>query len=374
MNLPTAPENPRQPADLSALSSYDYTLPPELIAEVPLDRRDASRLLVVDRPSQTLTHGQFSDLPQWLRAGDLLVLNETRVLPARLRGVRGATGGKWEGLFLGVESRGDWRLIGQTRGKLQVGEELHIPHPQGAAAAHPLRLKLQGRAAEGEWLATPEGDPEVSDPFRRAQQLLEQYGTLPLPPYIEREVRSDLDTERYQTMYARTPGAIAAPTAGLHFTPEVFAACHALGVETATLTLHVGIGTFRPVAVERLADHVMHSEWCELPAATVAAIERTRARGGRVIAVGTTSARTLESIAATGSLRPWSGETDLFIRPPYEFRVIDGLITNFHLPKSTLLVLVSTLAGRDLMLLAYREAIARQYRFFSYGDAMLIVR
>ncbi|RLS51892.1 MAG: tRNA preQ1(34) S-adenosylmethionine ribosyltransferase-isomerase QueA [Planctomycetota bacterium] len=374
MNLPPAPENACQPADLSALSSYDYSLPPELIAEVPLDRRDASRLLVVDRLGQALTHGQFADLPQWLRAGDLLVLNETRVLPARLRGVRGATGGKWEGLFLGVESRGDWRLIGQTRGKLQVGEELHIPPPQGSAVAHPLRLKLQSRAAEGEWLATPEGDPEVSDPFQRAQQLLEQYGKLPLPPYIEREVRADLDTERYQTMYARTPGAIAAPTAGLHFTPEVFAACRALGVETATLTLHVGIGTFRPVAVERLADHVMHSEWCELPAVTVAAIERTRARGGRVIAVGTTSARTLESIAATGPLRPWSGETNLFIRPPYEFRVIDGLITNFHLPKSTLLVLVSTLAGRDLMLRAYREAIARQYRFFSYGDAMLIVR
>lgn len=360
------------PVDLSALASYDYQLPSELIAEVPLARRDASRLLVVDAPQQTLTHSQFHTLPAWLRAGDLLVLNETRVLPARLRGFRAATGGKWEGLFLGLEASGAWRLIGQTRGKLQVGEVLAISVPTRPEVA-PLRLVLAGRAGEGEWLARPE-NPPVGDSLANAQLLLETYGSLPLPPYIEREVRPELDTERYQTTYAKTPGAIAAPTAGLHFTPEVFAACRERGIETATLTLHVGIGTFRPVTAQQLADHVMHSEWGELPAATVEAIARTKASGGRVIAVGTTSARTLETVAQTGPLRPWVGETNLFIRPPFEFRAIDGLVTNFHLPLSTLLVLVCTLAGRDLILKAYHEAIAERYRFFSYGDAMLILK
>ncbi len=372
MNLwPPSDEHVPASVDQSVLSSYDYVLPPELIAEVPLDRRDASRLLVVDRSSQTLTHAKFQDLSNWLRSGDLLVLNETRVLPARLRGVRATTGGKWEGLFLGVTADGQWRLIGQTRGTLRTGEEIHIPSVTQTAA--PLRLIFQGRANEGEWIVSPLNESPITDPFIHAQELLAHYGSLPLPPYIEREARADLDGERYQTTYARTPGAIAAPTAGLHFTPEVFAACRDKGVETATLTLHVGIGTFRPVTAEKLADHVMHSEWCELPAETVTAIEQTKARGGRVIAVGTTTARTLESVAASGPLRPWSGETNLFIRPPYEFRVIDALITNFHLPKSTLLVLVSTLAGRELILQAYQEAIAQRYRFFSYGDAMLIV-
>ncbi len=377
--------------DQGAISSYDYTLPPELIAAAPLAARDGSRLLVVNRAEQSITHATFRDLPMFLRAGDLLVVNETRVVPAKLRGTRSATGGKWEGLFLGIEGAIHWRLIGQTRGKLQPGEELSL-HP----ADHPddparLRVILRERRGEGEWLVEPilprvvvpapqecpiseqQQLPSGADPWPVVQQLLNQFGTVPLPPYIERNAACPEDSERYQTTFAKNPGAIAAPTAGLHFTPEIFAACQARGVEVAPLTLHVGIGTFRPVSVERLDDHVMHFEYGELPAHTVEAIHRTRQRGGRVIAVGTTAVRTLESVAQTGALGPWSGETNLFIRPPYEFQVVHALVTNFHLPKSTLLVLVSALAGRDLILEAYRQAISERYRFFSYGDAMLIV-
>ena len=375
---------PPAPVDWGAISSYDYALPPELIASAPLAERDASRLLVVNRAEQSITHAMFRDLPRYLQAGDLLVVNETRVVPAKLRGVRAATGGKWEGLFLGIEGATHWRLIGQTRGKLRPGEELALYPADSPDSPERLRLILREQRDNGEWLVEPvpsvvfrsakersvaEQQATLPDPW----QLLDQFGTVPLPPYIERLAASPEDRERYQTTFARNPGAIAAPTAGLHFTPEIFAACHQRGVEVAPLTLHVGIGTFRPVATDRLDDHVMHFEYAELPASTVEAIHRTRQRGGRVIAVGTTAVRTLESVADTGPLRAWSGETNLFIRPPYEFQVVNALVTNFHLPKSTLLVLVSALAGRDLILEAYRQAIAERYRFFSYGDAMLIV-
>ena len=375
---------PPAPVDWGAISSYDYALPPELIASAPLAERDASRLLVVNRSTQSITHATFRDLPSYLREGDLLVVNETRVVPAKLRGVRAATGGKWEGLFLGIEGATHWRLIGQTRGKLRPGEELALYPADSPDSPERLRLILREQRDNGEWLVEPvpsvvfrsakersvaEQQATLPDPW----QLLDQFGTVPLPPYIERLAASPEDRERYQTTFARNPGAIAAPTAGLHFTPEIFAACQQRGVEVAPLTLHVGIGTFRPVATDRLDDHVMHFEYAELPASTVEAIHRTRQRGGRVIAVGTTAVRTLESVADTGPLRAWSGETNLFIRPPYEFQVVNALVTNFHLPKSTLLVLVSALAGRDLILEAYRQAIAERYRFFSYGDAMLIV-
>ncbi len=376
--------------DGGAISSYDYTLPPELIAAAPLSVRDASRLLVVNRAEQSITHAMFRDLPTYLREGDLLVVNETRVVPAKLRGTRSATGGKWEGLFLGIEGASHWRLIGQTRGKLQPGEELSLYPVDNPDDPARLRVTLRERRGEGEWLvepvlarvvAPPEQERPISeekftgraDPWPVVQQLLNQFGTVPLPPYIERTAACPEDRERYQTTFAKNPGAIAAPTAGLHFTPEIFAACQKRGVEVAPLTLHVGIGTFRPVSVERLDDHVMHFEYGELPDHTVQAIHRTRLRGGRVVAVGTTAVRTLESVAHTGLLRPWSGETNLFIRPPYEFQVVNALVTNFHLPKSTLLVLVSALAGRDLILEAYHQAIAERYRFFSYGDAMLII-
>ena len=381
---PTSASDPSDPADSGAISSYDYALPSELIAAVPLAARDASRLLVVNRAERSITHTTFRDLPSYLRAGDLLVVNETRVVPAKLRGVRAATGGKWEGLFLGIEGATHWRLIGQTRGKLKPGEELSLYPADSPDSPERLRLILREPRDNGEWLVEPvpsvifrsaKERPVVAHEATNADpwQLLDQFGTVPLPPYIERTAASPEDRERYQTTYSRNPGAIAAPTAGLHFTPEIFEACRTRGVEVAPLTLHVGIGTFRPVATERLDDHVMHFEYAELPASTVEAILHTRQRGGRVIAVGTTAVRTLESVAHTGPLRPWSGETNLFIRPPYEFQVVNALVTNFHLPKSTLLVLVSALAGRALILEAYRQAIAERYRFFSYGDAMLIV-
>ena len=354
--------------DPDLLSSYDYDLPPELIAAHPAARRDAARLLTLDRATGQVAHRQITDLPQLLQPGDLLVLNETKVVPAKLRGVRAQTGGRWEGLFVAATESGAWRIIGQTRGKLQPGEALTIfpPGDREHTVREVLTLTLLNRGEEGEWLAMPSPD---GDPF----PLLDRFGEVPLPPYIERPSPSDDDRERYQTVYARTPGAIAAPTAGLHFTPELLAACAERGVETTAVTLHVGIGTFRPVTAERLSDHVMHAEYCELPEETVQAIARTRQRGGRVVAVGTTTVRTLEAVAAgSGGLRAWSGPTRLFIRPPCEFRTVDALLTNFHLPRSTLLVLLSAFAGRDAVLAAYRAAIGEQYRFFSYGDAMFV--
>lgn len=380
--------------DLGAISSYDYQLPPELIASQPLAERDASRLLVVDRAAGTITHSMFRNLPDYLRSGDLLVRNETRVVPAKLRGERAATGGKWEGLFLGLEASGQWRLIGQTRGKLQSGESLSLYPADQPESNERLQLVLKEKLSDGEWLAEPvihregvapaepqetltpspssggRGEPDL---WAATQSLLERFGTVPLPPYIERQAASPEDRERYQTTYARNPGAVAAPTAGLHFTPEIFERCLQQGIETASLTLHVGVGTFRPVSVERLDDHVMHFERGELPAETAAAIQRTKAAGGRIVSIGTTAVRTLETVASRGPIAAWSGETNLFIRPPYQFQVVDALVTNFHLPQSTLLVLVSALAGRELILEAYRQAIAERYRFFSYGDAMLIV-
>jgi len=354
--------------DLTRLSAYDYALPPELIAHHPPERRDGARLMVLSRSAQTIRQAAFPDLVDLLRAGDTLILNETRVLPARLQGIRRATGGKWEGLFLQDETRGRWRLIGQTRGKLQPGESLVIPNPRDPADS-PLELRLIERASDagGEWIA----EPLIPG---TAVALLERYGQMPLPPYIHREREEAEDRERYQTSFARTPGSVAAPTAGLHFTPEILDRVRARGVRVGFVTLHVGLGTFRPVSAEELAAHDMHSEWCELPAATAELVNTTRQAGGRIVAVGTTSVRTLESAAAhsDGLLQAWSGTTQLFIRPPYAFRVVDALLTNFHLPKSTLIILVSTFAGYDLTQLAYQTAVEERYRFFSYGDAMFI--
>jgi len=227
-------------------------------------------------------------------------------------------------------------------------------------------LRLVARDADGQWTAAPEssGDPLV---------ILGDFGTVPLPPYIGRDLADASDWDRYQTTFARQPGAVAAPTAGLHFTPALLDECRAAGVGTAFVTLHVGVGTFRPIAVDRLSEHHMHSEWCDVPEATVAALQATRLRGGRIVAVGTTSVRSLESAARDGELRPWSGSTDIFIHPPYRFRSVDALLTNFHLPRSTLLVLVSTFAGTDFIRRAYSLAGTERYRFYSYGDAMLIV-
>lgn len=351
---------------MDELQIYDYDLPAELIAEEPPESRDAARLLVVDRQTAELSHRHVRDLPVLLAPGDCLVLNNTRVVPARLLGHRTATGGKWEGLFLETTSEGTWRLLGQSRGKILPGEQITVVPARDPVSRETLLLTLIERESDGTLVVRPESD------IAQHLDLLERFGTVPLPPYVRREMPTDQDWERYQTTFASRPGAVAAPTAGLHFTPELLEACRDRGVRQAQVTLHVGIGTFRPITVEKLSEHQMHSEWCELTAETVEVIEETKKNGGRVIAVGTTAVRTLESAAQSGSLKPFCGHTDLFIRPPYDFQVVDCLLTNFHLPRTTLLVLVSTFASRDLIRRAYESAIRERYRFYSYGDAMLI--
>ena len=313
-------------------------------------------------PSGDLEHRVFADLPDLLDPRDVLVRNDTRVVPARLIGHREATGGRWEGLFLRELPDGSWEVMSRTRGRPTIGERVVVG--QG------LRLSLEARGESGCWIVRPVGDTEdVGNTF----SLLERHGQTPLPPYIRSGRESDGDRSSYQTIYARRPGSAAAPTAGLHFTPEVLERLADRGITSVDLTLHVGPGTFRPITADRIEDHVMHAEWAELSADAVGVLEQRRGEGGRIVAVGTTSARTLESAAASGRLQPFVGETRLFIRPGHAFRGLDALITNFHLPRSSLLVLVAALAGADLMRDAYAEAIRERYRFFSYGDAMLIL-
>jgi S-adenosylmethionine:tRNA ribosyltransferase-isomerase len=357
---------------MDELASYDYELPQELIAAEPLPERDRSRMLVIDRATGSLRHSHVCDLPEFLRSGDRLILNDTQVVPARLFGWRVSTGGKWEGLFLDSLPTGQWRLIAHAGGRLRTGDIIKVEpasdsnNPSRPMNGPTITLTLRERDANGVWTV----DPSTSEP---AFDVLRQFGTVPLPPYIRRKCGTESDRERYQTTYARRPGAVAAPTAGLHFTPELLARCAARGIDRSFVTLHVGIGTFRPIAVERLSEHRMHHEWCEVSSETCERIAETRRGGGRIVAVGTTSVRTLESASQSGSLEPWSGETNLFIRPPYEFRAVDCLLTNFHLPRSTLLVLVGAFAGLDLSRLAYQAAIRERYRFYSYGDSMLIL-
>jgi S-adenosylmethionine:tRNA ribosyltransferase-isomerase len=342
---------------------FDYELPPELIAQEPAARRDQSRLLVVERARGTIDHHLFSALPELLSPADLLVLNNTRVLPARLFGRRESTGGRWEGLFLHQTADGLWELMSQTRGRLREDEIISIE-------PGPLRLSMIARTPERNWLARPlVGDESKPSTI----ELLERHGHVPLPPYIRKGSARAADRERYQTVFAERPGAVAAPTAGLHFTPEVLAALAARGIGHCFITLHVGVGTFRPIQADNIEEHRMHQEWGELSQAAAEAIAARKARGGRVVAVGTTSVRVLETVAATGPIRPWSGETDLYIYPPYPFRAVDAMITNFHLPRSTLLLMVSAFAGIELIRRAYRAAVEERYRFYSYGDAMLIV-
>ena len=338
---------------------FDYELPQHLIAQEPLPERDGSRLLVVRKSAGSFEHRIFHDLAELLNPGDLLVLNNTQVLPARLLGRRSRTGGKWEGLFLRESPEGYWEMLSQTRGRLLVGETIDID-------PGPLKLTLITKTDQGHWLVQPK-------PNESPYELFKTYGHMPLPPYIRKGRETPADIERYQTVYALQAGAIAAPTAGLHFTPRLLDQIRERGISTAYVTLHVGLGTFQPIQVEDFTKHKMHREWCELPAETVTAVEECRSRGNRVIAVGTTSVRVLESVAAMGPLRPWAGETHLFIYPPYDFRIVNGLITNFHLPKSTLLLLVSAFTGIELIRQAYMTAIDLSYRFYSYGDAMLIV-
>jgi S-adenosylmethionine:tRNA ribosyltransferase-isomerase len=348
------------------LAAYDYELPNELIARQPAARRDAARLMFVDRQAETVQHRLISDLPDLLRAGDCLVLNDSRVVPARLLGRRAATGGRWEGLFLEMTRSGAWRILSQCRGRLQVGEHIEVYPAHDPVSADRLMLQLVEREEDGTWQARP---TECVDLW----PALDKFGTVPLPPYICRQLARQDDFARYQTVYARHRGSVAAPTAGLHFTPDLLARCTERGIGQAFVTLHVGVGTFRPISVDRLEAHHMHSEWCEVGLETIRKMALAVERRSRRIAVGTTTVRALESAATVGRLEAWRGATDLFIRPPFEFRAIDGLLTNFHLPRSTLLVLVCTFAGRDLIMHAYSEAIQQNYRFYSYGDAMLIV-
>jgi S-adenosylmethionine:tRNA ribosyltransferase-isomerase len=332
---------------------FTFDLPPELIAQRPLEKRRASRLLCLDRQTGAIDHRRFTDLPGLLQPGDLLVFNDTRVIPARLY-ARKPTGGHVEILLERLLA--DDRCLAQLRvsKKPAIGMRLEL---EGGGALEVMRR-------DGPFYELSKADGGLVD-------LLERRGHMPLPPYIERADEED-DRERYQTVYARHPGAVAAPTAGLHFDEELLGAIDARSVERAFVTLHVGAGTFQPVRAERIEDHAMHAEHLEVGPSVVDAVARTRARDGRVVAVGTTCVRSLETAAAGGALAPFAGDSRLFIYPGYEFRVVDALVTNFHLPESTLLMLVSAMAGTEPVLAAYREAVRERYRFFSYGDAMFI--
>lgn len=343
----------------SRTADYDFHLPPEQVAQAPAQRRDASRLLVVDRATGSLSHRVFTDLADHVPAGDALVLNETRVFPARLTG-RKPTGAAAEVLLLTPEGGEDtlWRALVRPGGKLKPGRMVEI--------SPDLVVEIVASTPGGERIV------RLHTPLPLAEAL-ERYGEVPLPPYITHTATAE-DRERYQTVYARERGSVAAPTAGLHFTPELLRKLEKKRVRLVRLVLHVGVGTFRPVETEDPAEHRMHAEWYDVPAAAAEALNATRAAGGSIWAVGTTVARTLETVAdEAGIVHAGSGWTDIFIRPPYRFRAVDHLLTNFHLPRSTLLMLVSAFAGHELVMNAYREAVERGYRFFSYGDAMLIV-
>ena len=337
-------------------SDFDYALPPELIAQTPSERRDHSRLLCLDKTTGDFSHHHFYDLPDFLRPGDCLILNDSRVLPARLLGRRLPGGGACEVLLLIDRGESVWECIVRPGKHLRAGAKLSFGDGE-----------LTAEVTE----VLPDGNRLVKFSYEGIfLEVLERLGKMPLPPYIKAELS---DRERYQTVYSRVNGSAAAPTAGLHFTPELLEKIAAMGVKLGYVTLHVGLGTFRPVKEDELEDHAMHSEYCTVPEETATLINETKARGGRVICVGTTSCRTVESWAkADGTMEASAGWTDIYIYPGYRFKVTDALVTNFHLPQSTLLMLVSALAGREHNLAAYEEAVRERYRFFSFGDAKFI--
>ncbi len=337
-------------------SDFDFYLPEELIAQTPLERRDSSRLLTLDKCTGEIAHRHFYELPQLLRPGDCLVLNNSRVLPARLIGHRLPGGGACEVLLLTDKGDGLWECLVRPGRKLKPGAQVSF--------------------GEGCLTATVEAEASGGNRLVRFHyqgiflEVLEELGKMPLPPYIKEELQ---DNERYQTVYSKINGSAAAPTAGLHFTPELLRQIQEMGVKLCYVTLHVGLGTFRPVKAEDSAEHEMHSEYCMIPEESARTINETKRNGGRVICVGTTSCRTVESFAAEdGTLKESAGWTSIFIYPGYRFKVLDALVTNFHLPQSTLIMLVSALAGREHVLSAYEEAVKERYRFFSFGDAMFI--
>ena len=338
-------------------SDYDFDLPPELIAQTPLDRRDASRLMLVHRDSGAIEHRVFTDLPALTSSGDVVVMNRSRVMRARLVGTR-ASGAPGEVLLLKPLGEHRWEAMVSRGGKLRPGRRLEISDELSVEI-----LEITERRTRVVRLESTLPDDAA----------IERFGHVPLPPYITRADEPS-DAARYQTVYARERGSVAAPTAGLHFTPELLEQLDARGVQRAEVLLHVGAGTFKPVEVEDPALHVMHEEWYSVSAETASIVNSTRGRGGRVWAVGTTTVRTLESVAdEAGVVHEGSKETRIFIRPPYRFRAVDRLVTNFHLPRSTLIMLVAAFAGYDLVMRAYAEAVRERYRFYSYGDAMVII-
>lgn len=354
-------------------ADFDFPLPAELIAQVPANRRDESRLLVLDRASGAIASGGFRDLRRWLRPGDLLVLNDTRVIPARLRGVNPKTQGRFEILLLEEVAANDWWVMLRPGKRARPGTRIALLDHSGRP--HGMQATVVETNEEGHRRLRFEGGGDL-------RELLDSLGETPLPPYINRDqgLAPD-DAERYQTVFARHDGSVAAPTAGLHFTREFLAELRGLGVGVEFVTLHVGLGTFAPVKADTVEAHTMHEERFALGPATIAAIAETKRAGGRVVAIGTTTVRVLETVAAAhgGALVPGAGRTRIFIRPPFRFQIVDALLTNFHLPRSTLLMLVSAFAapgemrGRERVLAAYAEAIRQRFRFFSYGDAMLIL-
>jgi S-adenosylmethionine:tRNA ribosyltransferase-isomerase len=355
-------------------SDFDFFLPPELIAQMPASVRDQSRLLVLERDTQQLVHRHFPDLLKYLRPGDVLVLNNSRVIPARLRGINARTNGQFEILLLEENSENDWWVMLRPGKRARVGTEIILRDGNGKSTE--VRTKVVATNDEGHRRLEFSGASNIRD-------VLDALGEIPLPPYIQRKKSTNLadDKIRYQTVYAAPPGSVAAPTAGLHFTEALLEKIRELGVRVCFVTLHVGLGTFAPVKHESLSDHVMHEERYEVSEETARLINEAKSASQRVIAVGTTTVRVLESVAAQnhGKIVPGPGRTRIFIHPPYQFSIVDALLTNFHLPRSTLLMLVSAFAapgrttGRDFILSAYAEAIRERYRFFSYGDAMLIV-
>jgi len=336
-------------------ADFDYALPDELIAQHPAPERDASRLMVLDRRDQSIRHTTFDRLAELLDPRDALVLNRSRVIRARLR-VRRPTGGSAELLLLRPLGAGRWLALGRPSKSIAPGMELSLLGGDSS-------VTLEERRDEGQWVVQFGGGVDVPE-------LLERFGSMPLPPYIH---NSSSPEERYQTVYGDRDGSVAAPTAGLHFTAELLRRITDRDIDVAFVTLHVGIGTFRPVVVEDVQQHTMHAEWGEVPEAVAGTINETRAGAGRVVAVGTTTTRLRETAMGPQCSEPWSGETDIFIYPGYRFRAVDVLVTNFHLPRSTLLMLVSAFAGRDFILRAYEEAVRERYRFFSFGDAMIIL-
>ena len=336
-------------------SDYYYELPEELIAQTPAEPRDSSRLLVYDRATGKREHRIFRDIKEYLRPGDVLVVNNTKVLPARLYAYT-KNGGKVEVLLLKRRDLNEWEVLVRPGKKAKVGAELIV--------SEELTLTVVDRTDTGERIVRFHFDGVFED-------ILSRLGSMPLPPYIHEKLK---DKDRYQTVYCKTDGSAAAPTAGLHFTQELLAEIRAMGVEIAEVLLHVGLGTFRPVKEEDLTHHVMHSEFYKVDERAAEIVNAAKREGRRVIAVGTTSVRTLETVAdEQGMLRPCSGDTSIFIYPPYRFKCVDALITNFHLPESTLIMLVSAFMGREQCLSVYREAVEERYRFFSFGDAMMIV-